>query len=90
MTIIVIRKPGIQEIKESFRVKVRMPVWVIDKKVEVKYFWTNGITHQPNGRLNPDPLKVLSLLRSNCIRDGGGLERFQLICRQNFSASNLA
>jgi hypothetical protein len=26
-TFLIIRKPGIQEIKESFRVKVRKPVW---------------------------------------------------------------
>jgi hypothetical protein len=38
MTNFVIRKPGIQEIKESFRVKVRMPVWVIDKRLRLNIF----------------------------------------------------
>jgi len=35
---LIIRKPGIQEIKESFRVKVRMPVWVIDNRLRLNIF----------------------------------------------------
>ena len=34
---LIIRKPGIQEIKESFRVKVRMPVWVIDNRLRLNF-----------------------------------------------------
>ena len=38
VTNFVIRKAGIQEIKKSFRVKVRMPVWVIDKRLRLNIF----------------------------------------------------
>jgi hypothetical protein len=38
LAFLIIRKPGIQEIKESFRVKVRMPVWVIDNRLRLNIF----------------------------------------------------